>query len=293
MDDYQGAHLMGREPTPTIQRWRLGQELERHRVAAGLDLREAARELEISTSTVSKIEGGRQTVKPIYIKLLANLYGLTDGQREELLELANRANQPEWFVPLAKSAPAWFRQYLGYEAAASVIQTYHAELVDGLLQTSAYTRAIALANRPDSTEASLEATIALRQGRQARVAAGGQVVHSVLGESVLRKRVGGAEVMRAQLQHLADLSELDTVTVQVLPDEVGEHPAMTAPFTLLGFADPWEGMTTVYLENGRGAVYLDARADLERYEWMFRRVCQLSLSPDESRERLRKVAADL
>ena len=285
---------MGREPTPTIRRWQLGQELRRHREAAAVTPREAAAEIEVSQATLSKIETGRQQVKPLYVKHLAQHYGLSTQMRDELLDLVDAANQPEWFASLAKYVPNWFRQYLGYEAAASVIRTYHSELVDGLLQTPEYVRAVALVNRPDSSELELEKAVALRKGRQERVATGnGPVIHTVLNEGVLRRRPGGRVVMRNQILHLIELSELPNVTLQVLPFTVDAHPAMTSPFTLLGFAEPWERMSTVYLESGRGALYLEGRADLDRYGWMFSELTTLALTPKETRDLLITVAGDL
>lgn len=284
---------MGREPTPTIRRWQLGQELRRHREAAGVTPREAAAEIEVSQATLSKIETGRQQVKPLYVKHLGRHYGLSAELLDELLDLVDAANQPEWFASLAKYVPNWFRQYLGYEAAASVIRTYHAELVDGLLQTEDYVRAVALVNRPDSSALALEKAVALRKGRQERVATGnGPMIHTVLNEAVLRRHPGGAAVMRDQLLHLIELSRLPNVTVQVLPFPVA-HPAMTSPFAMLGFAEPWERMSTVYLESGRGALYLEGRADLDRYGWMFSELTTLALTPNETRDLLFTVAGDL
>ncbi|MGH7630228.1 MAG: helix-turn-helix domain-containing protein [Gemmatimonadales bacterium] len=285
---------MGREPTPTIRRWQLGQELRRHREAAKVTPREAAAEIEVSQATLSKIETGRQQVKPLYVKHLARHYDLGYEVRDELLDLVDAANQPEWFASLAKYVPNWFRQYLGYEAAASVIRTYHAELVDGLLQTPEYVRAVALVNRPDASDIALDKAVALRRGRQERVADGnGPVIHSVLNEAVLRRAVGGRAVMRDQLMRLVKLSELPNVTIQVLPFSIDAHPAMTSPFTLLGFAEPWQRMSTVYLESGRGALYLEGKADLDRYGWMFTELTTLALDPKDTHDLLVTVAGDL
>jgi len=97
--------------------------------------------------------------------------------------------------------------------------------------------------------------------------------------------------MSGQLRRLVELAKLPHVTVQVLPFSAGAHPAMTAPFTLLGF-DAAE-MATVYLENGRGAVYLDGRADLDRYGWMFQRLTAQAVSPEESVTWLSTLADNL
>lgn len=283
-----------RKPTPTARRWQLGQQLKQHREAAGVRPATAAREIETSTSTLSRIESGKQMIKTGYVKLLALLYGVDDATREHLLTLAEEAGQPEWHTSLSRGMPDWFRLYLGYEAAASLIRCYGAELVDGRLQTTEYTRAIAAAAQPAAGADELTATVALRRGRQELITGEDPIaLHVVMNEAVLRRVVGSPEVMRGQLEHLAEMADRPNVTVQVLPFSAGAHPAMTAPFTLLGFSDEWADMATVYLENGRGALYLEAAADLANYSWRFEECARLALSPDESRDLLVRVASDL
>ncbi|OLF07131.1 hypothetical protein BLA60_28375 [Actinophytocola xinjiangensis] len=283
---------MARRPTPTIRRWQLGQELRRLREQAGVTPTEAARYLEVSQATLSKIESGKQQIKPLYVKLLASLYGVPDDANNELLQAAAEANQPEWYVALASQVPKWFRQYLGYEGAAAMISTYSVELIDGLLQTEEYARAVGLANQPDASGRDLDAYVALRRARQARVDGDDPpMLHAVLNEASLRTLVGGPEVMRDQLRRLAEVADQPHVTIQVLPFNAGAHPAMTSPFTLLGF--DIDEMATVYLENGRGAVYLDAPSDLDRYRWMFDRLTTLALPPANSIDLLSTLVDDL
>jgi transcriptional regulator with XRE-family HTH domain len=284
---------MARKPTPTVRRWQLGQELRRLREQADVTAKAAATELEVSTATLSKIEGGKQAIRTIYVKLLAQHYGVDDDLRAGLLALTEEANQAEWFAPLAKNMPEWFRLFLGYESAASVLRSYSAELIDGLLQTPDYVRAVAMANKPDATDAELDANIALRRGRQEHVIKDDPpVLHTVLNEAVLRRIVGSTEIMRDQLLHVVKLSKLRNVTVQVLPFSAGAHPAMTAPFSILKF-DEYPAMDSVYLENGRGSLYLDAKSDMDRYEWVFQRISKLALRATESRELLIRMASDL
>lgn len=283
---------MPRVPTPTIQRWQLGQRLRHHRERARVTAKAAAAEIEVSPSTLSKIEGGKQQIRPLYVKLLAALYGLDAATRADLLKLAEEANRPEWYVALAKHVPDWFRQFLGYEAASTEIRGYESELVGGLLQTANYAHAIALANQPDSTVRDLDSYVALRRGRQERLTGEDPpTFHAILNEAVLLRDVGGPEVMREQLAHIVELAKLPHVTVQILPFSAGAHPAMTAAFTMLGFEI--REMNTVYLENGRGAVYLEGSADLDRYAWIFQQLTRLALSPRKSRERLARLAGDL
>lgn len=283
---------MSRPITPTIRRWQLGQKLRQLREETGVDSKVAAKEIGVSTSTLSRIENGKQTIKPPYVKLLAMLYEVDEQTRDELMTMAEEAGQPEWFATLARSSPDWFRLFLGYESVASTIQVYEGELVPGLLQTADYTRAVIPAGRMHTTELELDQAVQLRAGRQERASQGGVALHAVLNEAILHRLVGGVDVMCDQLRHLAELSELPNVTIQVLPFSVGEHSSMTSPFTMLGFEDH-PAMNTVYIENGRGALYLEARSDLDQYGWRFGKLTSASVTPEETRDMLVRVAENL
>jgi transcriptional regulator with XRE-family HTH domain len=284
---------MARKVGPTIRRWQLGNELRTYRDSASVTLRAAAAEIEVQAATLSKIEGGKQAIRGTYIKLLAPVYRIPDNERIRLLALAEEANQPGWWVTFGKLVPDWFKLFLGYEADASDLRTYEGELVPGLLQTADYARAVALANRPNSTDSELDRQVELRRVRQQRLTSDDPPnFHAVLNEAVLLRHVGGRAVMREQLHHLAELAGLPHVTIEVLPFTAGAHPAMTAPFLMLGFeAEP--RMNTVYLENGRGSLYLEKRPDLDRYTAMFTQLCELALNPQESSSHIATVAADL
>ena len=274
-----------------MARWQLGNRLRRLRDAAGVTPAEAARAIEVSSGTLSKIETGRQQIRPLYVRAFGSLYGVAEAELAELLDLAKEANQPEWYVQRASQVPKWFRQYLGYEAAATEIRTYTVELVDGLMQTEEYARAVALAGQPNATERDLDGYVAIRRGRQERLLNDNPPrLHTILNEAALRCGFP-PDVRRAQLERLVQLADLDHVTVQVLLADAGPHPGMTSGFTLLGF--DIEEMATVYLENGRGAVYLDAKSDLVSYGWKFDRLSELALSPDATRALLVTLADDL
>ena len=284
---------MPRNPGPIIRRWQLGNELRIAREAAGVTIRAAAAEIEVQASTMSKIEGGKQAIKGTYVKLLAPMYAIDPAERSRLLALAEEANRPGWWVSYGKLVPDWFRLFLGYESDASELRTYESELVPGLLQTPEYARAVALASRPDSTVPELDRQVELRRERQQRITDNDPpTMHAVLNEAALLRKVGGADVMRVQLEHLVQLAKLPHLTLQVLPFDAGAHPAMTAPFLMLGFEEE-PAMNTVYLENGRGSLYLEKPADLDRYRVMFEQLTKLALRPQASVKAIATVATNL
>lgn len=58
---------------------------------------------------------------------------------------------------------------------------------------------------------------------------------SIIDEVVLRRLVGGPDVMRGQLDHLVEASRLPNVTLQVFPFAAGAQAALGDRFTILEF----------------------------------------------------------
>jgi len=118
-------------------------------------------------------------------------------------------------------------------------------------------------------------------------------VRVVLNEGAVRRLVGGAEVMRAQLRQLAADRERATVMVQVLPFTAGEHPAMASgPFDLLVFAEAADrGVVTI--ENMTSSLSLDSDDDLRQYVTAFDYLQAAALGPRESRDMLITLAEQI
>src|SRR5262249_11053471 len=114
-------------------------------------------------------------------------------------------------------------------------------------------------------------------------------LHFVLNEAVLRRRVGSAEAFGRQLDHLAEMSKLTHVDVEVLPFSVGPHAALGQTFRVVRFPGDEAGLDFVYLENDRGALYLERPGDVERYQTIFDRLAEAALDSRETREFLGKV----
>jgi hypothetical protein len=97
--------------------------------------------------------------------------------------------------------------------------------VPGLLQTDGYVRAVGNAALPPLSDHEVELRVALRLQRQ-------QVLHrpapisyaAYIHEAALRIEFGGMKVMRTQLDHLCEMSELSHVAVRVVPFASGAFP---------------------------------------------------------------------
>jgi hypothetical protein len=185
--------------------------------------------------------------------------------------------------------PSWFRIAIGLEESASLIRAYEPQVVPGLLQTEDYIRAITAASLPAATEEFTERAVALRLTRQhllSRPEPPGYWV--VLDETVLRRPIGGRKVMRAQLEHLATLTERPSITIQVIPFATGWHPALYGMFNIFRF--PSEQLPDiVYTEALTGAYYLNKPDEAARYTEALDRMCAQAASPEHTVTILRDI----
>jgi transcriptional regulator with XRE-family HTH domain len=191
------------EPTgPTIRRHRLGLELRRFREAAGLRLEDAAAELSVAPSTLSRIETGQAPARTSYVRMLLDRYGVTgDAELRQLTDWAREGQRKGWWADYAHLLPVGAGTYLGLEAAASAIRTFAVQIVPGLLQTGDYAAAVSSTARSDlSPDAARSlAAVTLRRPDFLR---GCHRVHAIIDESALLRSVGTASIMAAQLAHL-------------------------------------------------------------------------------------------
>lgn len=276
----------------TLRRRLLGRELKRAREAAGLSVRSLAPLAKLQPGTISKIENGRQAILPRSVLLIGSACALPDAEVQRLVTIAEQEERDTWWSRYGDTAvPSWFRDYVDLESDADRIETYSAELVDGLLQTPAYAEAVARVTEPEFTEDQMKAAVELREARQDRLMSNeGPQVHVVLGEAVLRRPFGSPAVMREQLRHLADVGTHDRITIQVLPFEAGGHPAVKGSFTVLKFGPDLHDVDSVYLENENDGVWQDQPSDLARYAAIFTRLTDMSLSPQDTRTFLTTLA---
>jgi transcriptional regulator with XRE-family HTH domain len=296
--DYRLLGVPGREvqdsaavtSSPTVRRRRIARELRQLRERSSMTLDQAARQLDMSKSNLSRIENAQIGIKPRDVRAALALYEVTGADAEAIIEIARGAQQRGWWQNYGDVLPQWFEFYVGLEAEASVIRTYEAESVPGLLQTEDYARAIYVLT---AGEAEVDRKVSARIQRQA-------VLHRdppaelsvVLNEAVLVRPVGGAKVMSQQLDQVADLAQLPNVTVQVLPFEAGGHPAMTTPYVIVSFADaPDESI--VYLENLTNGQALEEPEHVRGYTMVHETLRDRALDPGDSIAMLRNASRNL
>jgi hypothetical protein len=268
---------------PTVLRMILGRQLQALREKAGLSVEEAGQAIYSSEWTVRRMEKGEGGLKPLKVKGLLLRYGVTDVREiDAFLALTREANTPGWWHNYSDVLPTWFRVFPGLEEAADLIRAYEPQFVPGLLQTEEYARALTVVGFPDATTEETERRVALRLTRQQLlIRPEPPRLWVVLDETVLRRRVGGPDVMRGQLTKLIEAASLANITLQVLPFAVGPHQAMFGMFYVFRFPSP-ELQDVLYGENMTSAFYLDKPEDVGAYAAAMDRICAMAASPEET-----------
>lgn len=279
---------------PTVLRMLLGSQLRKLREAKGVTREAAGWEIRASDSKISRMELGRVGFKERDVADLLTFYGVNDEQeRSAMLGLARQANTPGWWHRYGDVLPTWFQAYLGLEAAAALIRTYEVQFIPGLLQTSDYARAVILLGHGGAGTEEIQRRVALRIARQ-QVLTRADAPHlwAVLDEAVLRRPIGGPEVMRSQIASLIEVNKLPNVTLQVVPFDAGGHAAAGGAFTLLRFPDQ-DLPDVVYLEHLTSSLYLDKRDDVDTYAMAMERLCVEAAPPARTVEILEQILRDL
>jgi transcriptional regulator with XRE-family HTH domain len=240
---------------PTVLRLLVGAQLRRLREAQGVTADRAGYAIRGSASKISRMELGRVRFKERDVADLLTLYGVTDPiERLSILDLAREACAPGWWQPYGDLIPPWFEAYLGLEQGAAVIRCYEVQFVPGLLQTEHYARAVIRLGLPEAPDEEIERRVRLRMERQQVLTRRDPLKFwAIIDEGALRRPFGGAAVMRDQLRHLIQMTEMPNVTVQISPFCAGGHGA-GGPVSILRL--PASDLhDVVYLEQLTGASY--------------------------------------
>ncbi|PVZ09361.1 helix-turn-helix domain-containing protein [Actinomycetospora cinnamomea] len=271
----------------------VGTQLRRLREQCGMSREAAADIIRGSEAKMSRLELGRTGFKQRDVVDLLAAYGVTDdAEREAVLGLARRANEPGWWQPYNDVMPGWLELYVGLEQAASVIRSYEAQFIPGLLQTEAYAQSVIELGQV-ARPADVKERVALRMRRQQLLEdPASPDLWVVVDEAALRRTMGNIEVMRGQLEHLQAMMKRPRVTVQIVPFTRSGQVATGGPFTLLRFAEP-DLPDIVYLEQLTSAFYVDKREDVETYLEVIDRLSATALTPAESADVVAAARATL
>ncbi|MEU0784457.1 helix-turn-helix transcriptional regulator [Streptomyces sp. NPDC006173] len=256
----------------------IGAELRYARENAGLSQAELGEPLFVSGSFIGQLEAGTRRLHLEYAVQIDEILN-TKGFFERNCRALARSKYPDHFAEAAEA-----------EAIASGIREYAPLLIPGLLQTAGYAQAVFRGGRPTATAGVIEDLVTARLERaQILEDPTTPLLWAVLDEAVLRRQVGGADIMVEALRHIAALAKRHRIILQVLPFEAGAHMAMGGSLKLMAFEDApslayLEGLGTGRLEDYPGTV--------TSYELTFDLLGASALSPSESLALIEAVAED-
>lgn len=278
---------------PTVSRRRLAAELRRLRgnlrgsqVAAGVGW---------STSKVSRFELGKATIPLDEVQQAINFYEVAEPARSQLLSLARGAHERGWWEDHSEMLPEGYQDFIGLEAGAATVSQWQVEAVPGLLQTADYARQVLSGYQTFAplTPGVIEGRVRVRMIRQQVLTRDPPLQLSVvIDESVLLRRIGSRELMRAQLLHLARIAELPNVDLRVLPLSY-ERVLVADSFVIFGFAttgDVGHLNDIVSIESAvKSESYEEGETNTFLHRLVFKSLLEASLSPSDSLLRIAEI----
>jgi transcriptional regulator with XRE-family HTH domain len=216
-----------------------GRQVRKERLAAGLTLAEFGQRVGYDPAHVSRIESGKRPTTEVFARLCDHAFPGRAGWFSEFYEESRT-----WIA-----TPPWFRSYVSHEQRAPTLRNWFPSLIDGLLQTEDYARAILVVS-PGVTEDEVSGRLAARMTRQTILTREAPpTAWFLVDEAALRRCVGSADIMAAQMAHLTAVAHLPNITVQVVPAIA--HAGLLGGFSLTGRA--------AYVETAvAGQVFEDA-----------------------------------
>ncbi|NUW01378.1 helix-turn-helix transcriptional regulator [Streptomyces sp. CAI 127] len=278
IDGTEEDHEFGLEDDSGAVIAAVGRQIKLWREEAGLRAAELGLIIGYSENLVYKVEGGRRIPKPEFLDKTDAAVG-ANGKVSAMKKDVEEARYPRKVRDLAK-----------LEAEAVELGAYAGVVIHGLLQTEEYARALYAQRRPAYTEDDIERLVAARMARQVvfdrRPA---PLLTFVQEEATLRRRTGGRMVLRRQLEHLLELSQLRHVEIQVMPMDAEEHAGLGGSHRILKLKDgKTVGHNEVQLISG---LITDPR-QVQILEMRYNLIRSQALTPRLSREFIEKLLGE-
>ncbi|WP_214416361.1 helix-turn-helix domain-containing protein [Sphaerisporangium fuscum] len=217
-------------------RARFAYELQRHRILAGLTQGQLGSRIGFSGSLIGAVENLKRTPSDDFAKRCDQALGLDGGLTTLHLQ--------GW--PPPPPVPAHFRDWTMEERRATALQMWDPMLIPGIFQIEPYARRI-FERAPGITPDEVEQRLVGRMRRKELLSLENPpMVLSLIDEGVLRRMIGGREVMRRQLEYLLEIAQHPKVTIQIVPFDAEVVPGLLSAFVI------------AELRGNPSAVYVDS-----------------------------------
>lgn len=285
--------MAGHKTAPTIRLRRLGRELRRLRVAANLTVDATTEATGLNASSLYRIERALNKPQRRTLVTLMELYQVDVERRATLMGWLKESGQTGWFQVYEEYLPEQYQAYVAFEHEAESLRNYESLFLPGLLQSPDYARAVIEGvggGGANLGTADVQRRVEVRQQRQGVLTRPVPMqLHAIFDEAALRRQVGSAQIMRAQLEHLLRASAKANICLQVIPFGAGAHPGMPGSFVIMSFADPFDA-PLVYTDGIAGDAFLDTEEHVASFASRFTAITQAALSPAQSKKMIEQAA---
>ncbi|WP_024799842.1 DUF5753 domain-containing protein [Nocardia sp. BMG51109] len=206
--------------SPTVARWELTSRIRMYTAEHDLTGADVAKHLGFSPTYWSKIDKDRKVLSEDKLRRLLDLLDLSKEDREDLLRLRAAANGRGWWAQYSNLFGPEHQRLWGLEYGASEIISFESLLIPGLLQSEQYAKALIDQDDVFIPKKEVAKRVEARLLRQRRLTGDDPLrLNVIFSEAALFQQVGGPDVLRIQLEHLAALirRHADTLDVRVMP----------------------------------------------------------------------------
>ncbi|MEU5426699.1 helix-turn-helix transcriptional regulator [Streptomyces olivoreticuli] len=278
--------------TPTARQRRLGTELRKMRLAAGMTTEFAAGLLGVPRTNVPNMESGRSGISADRVRVLASNYGCPDAQLVDALADMASERVKGWWEAYRGILPAGFLDIAEMEWHATRMRIALTVHLPGLLQTEERARAVFDQVFPRLPDGEVEARVSQRMERaQVLDKPDPPEVEVLVHEAALRMEFGGAEVSRRQLDHILHMSERDNLTVRAIPFKSGGFPGAGQSVIYAEATVPQ--LDVVELDSTHGPEFIDSEMQLQKYRTQLEQLEAVTLAPEPSRDFIRQIIHQL
>lgn len=266
-----------------VAKRRLASRVAAMRARTGMSLNEVSDKLGWSRGRLDRYERNDWRLPDAsHVRDLARIYGASDGERAELEDLGRQARERVWWRAY-EDVFGKGNEFAGFENDAARISVYMPLVLPGLLQTRAYIEALLAVGPwpPPWRERSLAARLRRQQILDRADGTAPRLV-AVITEASLLYQWGSQEDRRAQVAHLAAMSQRPGVDLRMLRFAGGPHPGMSSLIDIFDFPDD-EDPSVVYLENDTAIQEVTKPDEVHGYKQTFTRIRDAALTPAATR----------
>ncbi|MGW4700982.1 helix-turn-helix domain-containing protein [Streptomyces sp. NPDC004285] len=213
----------GSEPETSESLRAFGEVVKVFRRRAVLTQEQFAPRVGYSVPTIASIEQGRRLPSKEFVERAEEVLDAFGALRGAAKHLTRKAGLAKWFEGWAELEPL-----------AVTLYTFENRLVPGLFQTPAYARTLFEEQIPAMSDDKIESNLIRRMERTRILTEHPETIYSfIVEEHVLRRQVGGPEVMREQTDHILAVGERRNIDIQIMPQSRGYHAGLGGPLRLL------------------------------------------------------------